>query len=308
MAKQENEIKENRGSRKDSADMLIYLNGEFVPSSKASVSVFDHGFLYGDGVFEGIAVYAGRPFRLEEHVKRLFDSARAIDLNIPLDENQVAKAILDTIRKNKLDEGYLRPIVTRGEGTLGLNPTYCRKPTFVIIPLRTRDYPLMNLGKQPARAIVSTIRRNPSFCTPASAKTLNYLNNILAKQQANAAGVDEAIMLDWTGAVSEGTGDNLFLVKRGRVFTASLHCSILPGVTRSAVMDACGNLGIKTVESELTLADLYMADEAFLTSTSLEIQALVEIDGRKIGNGREGTITKRVKRKFEEMKKKKNER
>jgi len=287
-----------------SSELLVYLNGEFVPQSKASISVFDHGFLYGDGVFEGIAVYRGRPFRLEQHVLRLFDSAKAIDLDIPISGKQVVRAITSTIRKNKLVDGYVRPIVTRGVGTLGLNPDYCKKPTFVIIPQRASDYPLMNFRERPARAIVSAIRRNPPFCTPASAKTLNYLNNILAKQQANASGVDEAIMLDWTGLVSEGTGDNLFIVKKGRVFTASLHCSILPGVTRAAVLDACKNLGIRTVESELTLHDLYTADEAFLTSTSLEIQSLIEIDGRKIGNGSEGIVTRKIKRKFNEMKEK----
>ncbi len=291
-------------SSSSSTELLVYLNGEFVPQSKAAISVFDHGFLYGDGIFEGIAVYSGKPFRLEEHILRLFDSAKAIDLRIPVNAKEVARAIKDTIRINKLVDGYMRPIVTRGVGTMGLNPSYCKKSTFVIIPLRQSDYPLMHLNDRPARAIVSTIRRNPSFCTPASAKTLNYLNNILAKQQANASGVDEAIMLDWTGLVSEGTGDNLFLVKRGHVLTASQHCSILPGVTRTAVLDACRNLGIRTSESELTLHDLYTADEAFLTSTSLEIQSLIEIDGRQIGNGLEGSITKRIKRKFDEMKEK----
>jgi branched-chain amino acid aminotransferase len=281
--------------------LLLYLNGEFVPQSQASISVFDHGFLYGDGVFEGIAVYSGKPFRLEQHVLRFFDSAKAIDLQIPWTQSEVSKAIMETIRKNNLSDGYVRPIITRGIGTLGLNPDYCSKPTFLIIPLHAKDYPLMGFKDKTARAIVSTIRRNPSFCTPASAKTLNYLNNILAKQQANAAKVDEAIMLDWTGLVSEGTGDNLFLVKKGCVFTASLHCSILPGVTRTAVLDACRNLGVNTIETELTLHDLYTADEVFLTSTSLEIQPLVEIDGRKVGNGTEGKITLRIKKRFYEM-------
>lgn len=288
--------------REKTEELLIYLNGEFVPQSKALVSVFDHGFLYGDGVFEGIAVYGGKPFRLEEHVLRMFDSAKAIDLEIPLDKEGVSRAILNTIEKNDLNDGYVRPIVTRGVGTLGLNPVYCEKSTFVIIPLHAKAYPLMNLNDRPARAIVSTIRRNPSFSTPASAKTLNYLNNILAKQQANAARVDEAIMLDWTGLVSEGTADNLFLVKRGVVLTPSLHCSILPGVTRSAIIDVCDSLGIEAFERELTLQDLYTADEAFLTSTSLEIQSLVEIDGRKVGDGERGPITLRINKKFEEIK------
>ncbi|MDA4136281.1 MAG: branched-chain-amino-acid transaminase [Thaumarchaeota archaeon] len=285
-----------------SKELLIYLNGRFVPKSRALVSVFDHGFLYGDGVFEGIAVYEGKAFRLEEHITRFFDSAKAIDLQIPLDGKKVAGAIIETIRRNAIVDGYVRPIVTRGEGALGLNPAYCKKATFVIIPQHAADYPLMHLSGRPARAIVSTIRRNPSFCVPASAKTLNYLNNILAKQQATAAGLEEAIMLDWTGLLSEGTADNLFIVKRGSVSTPSLHCSILPGVTRTAVLDACKEAGIATREEELTLQDLYTADEAFLTSTSLEIQPLVEVDGREIGKGVEGPVTRRVKKGFGKIK------
>ena len=286
---------------RNSKELLFYLNGDFVPQSRAAISVFDHGFLYGDGIFEGIAVYRGKPFRLEQHILRLFDSAKAIDLQIGASEKQVAKAILDTVRKNNLVKGYVRPIVTRGVGTLGLNPVYCKKPTFLIIPQRSSDYPLMNFKDRPARAIVSTFRRNPSFCIPPSAKTLNYLNNILAKQQANAAGVDEAIMLDWTGLVSEGTGDNLFIAKKGSVFTPSLQCSILPGVTRSAILDVCRSLKITANERELSLQDLYTADEAFITSTSLEIQPLVEIDGRKVGDGAEGQITRNIRNRFHEM-------
>ncbi len=232
------------------------------------------------------------PSGFEQHVRRLFDSAKAIDLKIPMNEVQVSGAILETISKNSLIEGYVRPIVTRGVGRLGLNPKYCDQSTVLIIAQRPSDYPTMVLRDRPAKAIVSTIRRNPSFCVPAAAKTLNYLNNILAKQQANAAGVDEAIMLDWMGQVSEGTGDNLFLVKAEVVLTSSLQSSILPGVTRGAVLDACQSLGLKTMESSLSLHDLYTTDEAFLTSTSLEIQPLIEIDGRKIGSGSEGRITR----------------
>jgi branched-chain amino acid aminotransferase len=283
-------------------ELQLYLNGRFVPQSKASISVFDHGFLYGDGIFEGIAIYDGKPFRLGQHISRLFDSAMAVDIQMPLDEEEIESAILKTVAMNKIVDGYVRFIVTRGEGALGLNPKYCTKATVVIIPQRAADYPLMQLGERPARAIVSTIRRNPSFSVPASAKTLNYLNNILAKQQANAAGVDEAIMLDWTGSVSEGTGDNLFIVKRGSVLTPSLNSSVLPGITRSAVFDVCRELGIRTREADLSISDLYTADEAFFTSTSLGVQPLVEIDGRKLGGGVEGPITKKVKDRFNIMK------
>jgi len=295
-------ISSKAASRNSSPGLLFYLDGKFVPETEAKISVFDHGFLYGDGIFEGIAVYKGKPFRLRQHVQRLFDSAKAIDLKIPMTDEQVSEAILETIARNKLIDGYVRPIITRGVGPLGLNPKNCERPTFLIIPQRPADYPNMVTREKPAKAIVSSIRRNPTFCVPASAKTLNYLNNILAKQQANAAGVDEAVMLDWTGQVSEGTGDNLFLVKDKTVNTPSLHNSILPGVTRLAVLEACKNLRIEIREAPLSLHDLYVADEVFLTSTSLEIQPLVEIDGRVVGTGSEGVITRRIRKKFDEMK------
>ena len=279
--------------------LLVYVDGAFVSADKASVSVFDHGFLYGDGIFEGIAVNGSKAFMLDEHMNRMFNSARTIRLEIPLTKAQLRRAIKDTISKNGLVDGYVRPIISRGRGSLGLNPEYCEKATVVIIPQRTEDYPLLKI-RRPARAIVSTVRRNPPFSIPASAKTLNYLNNILAKQQANAAGVDEAIMLDWTGKVSEGTGDNVFIVRHGIVCTPSLQHSILPGITRLAVRKLCERHGIPFRETELSPKDLHIADEVFLTSTSLGIQPLVEIDGRKVKDGKVGPVTRMLSRYLDE--------
>ena len=282
--------------------MLVYLDGTFYPAADAKISVFDHGLLYGDGIFEGICVYNGRIFRLEQHLERLYESANTIGLKVPLTPEQFKEAIVETVKRNKLKEGYIRPIVTRGPGKMGLNPKNCKTPSVIIIPQTVENYPNLTLGRKTAKAIVASIRRTPSFCLPAAAKTLNYLNNILAKQQAIYAGVDEAIMLDWMGFVSEGTGDNLLIVRRGVLLTPALHSSVLRGITRQVVLEVAHTLGISSDERELTIHDLYNADEAFFASTSLEIQPLVEIDGRTIGNGGEGPITKRIHEKFNEIK------
>jgi len=284
------------------SDMQVYVDGAFRDAADAKISVFDHGLLYGDGIFEGICVYGGRVFRLEQHLKRMYESARTIGLTIPLTVGQFKEAIVETVRRNKMKEGYIRPIVTRGVGKLGLNPSNCEKPTVIIIPQNAENYPLLTAGRKPAKAIVSAIRRTPSFCLPASAKTLNYLNNVLAKQQANYAGVDEAIMLDWRGFVSEGTGDNLFILRDGVLLTPSLHSSVLAGVTRQVVLEIAAASGITVEERELTIHDLYNAEEAFFVSTSLEIQPVIEIDGRVIGGGLEGGSTKLIREKFNEIK------
>jgi len=280
----------------------VYLDGTFYPAADAKISVFDHGLLYGDGIFEGICVYNGRIFRLEQHLERLYESANTIGLKVPLTPEQFKEAIVETVKRNKLKEGYIRPIVTRGPGKMGLNAKNCKTPSVIIIPQTVENYPNLTLGRKTAKAIVASIRRTPSFCLPAAAKTLNYLNNILAKQQAIYAGVDEAIMLDWMGFVSEGTGDNLLIVRRGVLLTPALHSSVLGGITRQVVLEVAHTLGISSDERELTIHDLYNADEAFFASTSLEIQPLVEIDGRTIGNGGEGPITKRIHEKFNEIK------
>jgi len=284
------------------ADIQVYVDGAFLSQADAKISVFDHGLLYGDGIFEGICIYEAKVFRLDQHLKRMYESAKTIGLTIPLTMDQFKAAIVETVRRNKMEDGYIRPIVTRGVGKLGLNPNNCEKPTVIIIPQNAESYPLLTAGRKPAKAIVSSIRRIPSFCLPASAKTLNYLNNVLAKQQANFAGVDEAIMLDWRGFVSEGTGDNLFIMRNGTLMTPPLHSSVLAGVTRQVVLELAGALGINVEEHELTLHDLYNAEEAFFVSTSLEIQPLVMIDGRVIGSGVEGASTKRLRERFNEFK------
>jgi branched-chain amino acid aminotransferase len=280
----------------------IYVDGVFYDSSQAKISVFDHGLLYGDGIFEGICVYDGRIFRLDQHLRRLFESARTVDLRIPLTAEQLRAAVVETVKRNRLRNGYVRPIVTRGVGKLGLDPKNCNQPTLIIIPQNIESYPLLTAGRKPARAIISSIRRTPSYSLPASAKTLNYLNNVLAKQQANYAGVEEAIMLDWMGFVSEGTGDNLFVVRRSVLLTPPLHSSVLGGITRQVILEAAQALDIRSEERELTIHDLYNADEAFFASTSLEIQPCVEIDGRTIADGKEGQYTKRIREKFNEIK------
>lgn len=282
--------------------MQVYVDGTFYVEADAKISVFDHGLLYGDGIFEGICVYDGRVFRLDQHLKRMYESARTIGLTIPLTVEEFKSAIVETVTRNKMKDGYIRPIVTRGVGKLGLNPSHCAKPTVIIIPQNAESYPLLTAGRKPAKAIVSSIRRTPSFCLPASAKTLNYLNNVLAKQQANYAGVDEAIMLDWMGFVSEGTGDNLFILRNNVLLTPPLYSSVLAGVTRQVVLEIAVGLGISVEERQLSLHDLYNAEEAFFVSTSLEIQPLIEIDGRVIGAGVEGGSTRLIREKFNEIK------
>jgi len=292
-----------RGSQLNAtSDLQVYIDGSFYPSTDAKISVFDHGLLYGDGIFEGICVYEGRAFRLDQHLDRLYESAKTIGLRVPLTREQFKTAITETVKRNSLGEGYVRPIVTRGIGKLGLDPKNCQTPSVIIIPQSVESYPLLTAGKKPARAIVSSIRRTPSYSLPASAKTLNYLNNILAKQQATYAGVDEAIMLDWRGFVSEGTGDNLFIVYRGALLTPPSHASALGGITRHVVQEAANALHIRFEERELTIHELYNADEAFFTSTSLEIQPCVEIDGRLVGVGTEGPLTKKIRDKFNKIK------
>lgn len=284
------------------ANIQVYIDGGFYSNADAKISVFDHGLLYGDGIFEGICIYGGRIFRLDEHLKRMYESAKTIGLSISLTPEQFKAAVVETVKRNKLREGYIRPVVTRGVGKLGLDPKNCQKPTIIIIPQNVESYPLLTAGRKPAKAIVASIRRTPSYCLPAAAKTLNYLNNVLAKQQATYAGVDEAIMLDWRGFVSEGTGDNLFLLRNGLLLTPPLHSSALGGITRKVILEIAAEVDIPSDERELTIHDLYNADEAFLASTSLEIQPLIEIDGRIIGDGAEGQHTKLIREKFNEIK------
>lgn len=278
---------------------LIYLNGKFVPEEQATVSVFDHGFLYGDGVFEGIRAYDGRVFRLEDHVQRLFDSAQAIMLNIPLTEDEMCQAILETLRKNNLRDAYIRPIVSRGYGDLGLDPNKCPKPSVIIIAV---EWGAMygDLYEVGLTAVSVSVRRNSPDSLPPNIKSLNYLNNILAKIEANIKGGNEAIILDSRGLVSEGSGDNIFVIKDGQISTPHT-INNLKGITRAAVMDLAEIRGNPIQEKELGLFDLYTADEVFVTGTAAEVAPVTKVDGRIIGTGKPGPITKELMAAFKEL-------
>jgi branched-chain amino acid aminotransferase len=278
---------------------LIYLNGRFVPEEQATVSVFDHGFLYGDGVFEGIRAYDGRVFRLEEHVQRLFDSAQAIMLSIPLSQKKMCEAILETLRKNNLRNAYIRPIVSRGYGDLGLDPNKCPRPSVIIIAI---DWGAMygDLYEVGLTAISVAVRRNSPDSLPPNIKSLNYLNNILAKIEANVKGGNEAIILDSRGLVSEGSGDNIFVIKEGQIFTPHT-ISNLKGITRAAVMELAEIKGNPIQEKEMGLFDLYTADEVFVTGTAAEVAPVTKVDGRVIGTGKPGPITKELMAAFKDL-------
>ncbi len=280
-------------------DLLVYLNGEFVPESEAKISVFDHGFLYGDGVFEGIRAYNGRVFKLKEHIDRMYDCARVIKLKIPLTKEEFINAILETLRKNNLRDAYIRPIVTRGVGDLGLNPDICKNPQVIII---TKPWGAMygDLYEKGLKAVTVTVRRNAIDSLPPNIKSLNYLNNILAKIEANAKGGDEAIFLDHNGYVSEGSGDNVFIVKNGVVYTPPT-LNNLRGITRAVTIDIIKKLGIPFVEANLGLFDLYSADEMFVTGTAAEICPITVIDGREVGDGKPGEITRKLMQEFRKV-------
>ncbi len=282
-------------------ERLIYLNGEFVEKSKAKVSVFDHGFLYGDGVFEGIRAYEGTVFKLKEHIDRLFVSARAIKLDIPMKKDELISAVLETVRKNKLSDSYIRLVVSRGEGDLGLNPTKCPIPSLIIIADKIMLYPKEFYQKGLSIITASTRRNIPQALSPRI-KSLNYLNNIMAKIEANRGGVAEALMLNSQGYVAECTGDNVFIVKRGKkLVTPPLYAGVLDGITRSSVIEAAAGMGIESKEELFTLFELYNADECFLTGTAAEVIPVVKIDDRKIGSGKVGEITKKLMSEFSKI-------
>lgn len=278
---------------------LVYINGKFVPKEEASISIYDHGFLYGDGVFEGIRAYNGRVFRLDEHIDRLYDSAKAISLQIPLTKEEMKEIILETLRKNRLKDAYIRPIVTRGIGDLGLDPRKCSNPTVIVI---TQQWGAMygDLYEKGLSAITVCIRRNPPESLPPNIKSLNYLNNVLAKIEANVKGGDEAIFLDVRGNISEGSGDNIFIVKRGKIITPPT-LNNLRGITREVAIEIVHRLNIPLYEAQLGLFDLYTADEVFVTGTAAEIAPIVKIDGRIIGDGKPGIITKKLMEEFRKV-------
>ena len=259
--------------------------------------MFDHGLLYGDGIFEGIRAYHGKVFKLKEHIDRLYDSAKAILLTIPMTPAEMTRAVVETCRKNKVSDGYIRLVVTRGVGTLGLNPNRCKRPSVIIIAGKIQLYPPELYARGMDIVTVATTRNLHNAINPAI-KSLNYLNNILAKIEANNAGVEEAIMLNADGYVAECTGDNLFIIKGNQLLTPPLAAGALYGITRATAMDLGRELGLKVSEPNLTRYDLYVADECFLTGTGAEIIPVVKIDGRVIGTGQPGAISKQLIEKY----------
>jgi len=281
-------------------DAKIYVDGKFYSEANAKVSVLDHGLLYGDGIFEGIRFYNGRVFRLEEHLNRLWDSARSICLEIPMTMRDMTEAVLETIRQNHLRDGYIRLLVTRGIGNLGLNPTQCKCPSVIIIAATIALYHPDVYRKGLSIVTCATRRSNPAALNPA-VKSLNYLNNVMARIEANLARADEALMLNDAGNVAECTADNVFVVKRGQIFTPPITAGALRGITRSIVFEIAAELGIKVSETDITRHDVFVADECFLTGTAAEIIPVVKADGRLIGNGKPGPITTRTMARFREM-------
>jgi branched-chain amino acid aminotransferase len=279
---------------------VTYVNGAFLPKEEATISVYDHGYLYGDGIFEGIRAYAGRVFRLEQHLDRLYDSARYLMLDVPLSRDQMREAIIETVRRSGLRDAYIRPVISRGMGDLGLDPRKCKTATVVIIVDTIQLYP-KEAYERGLRAVTATTRKiRPDALSP-QAKTLNYLNNIMARIEANQAGADEAIMLTGDGYVSECTADNFFIVRRGEVWTAPPFLGILKGVTREAVMGLARALEIPVFEKVFTLHDVYSADECFLTGTGAELGPVTDVDARRISAGRPGPITLRLGQAFREL-------
>ncbi len=276
--------------------MQIYIDGKFYPKEEAKISVFDHGFLYGDGVFEGIRAYSGRIFRLSEHLDRLYDSAKTIDLAVPISKDEMTAAIIETCKRNNLKDAYIRPIVSRGVGDLGLDPRKCAKATVVIMAV---EWGAMygDLYEKGLKAITVSVRRNPAEALPPNVKSLNYLNNILAKIEANCKGGDEAIFFDTNGYVSEGSGDNIFVVKNGVIVTPST-LNNLRGITRMVALEIATSLGITVQERNMGYYDLYCADEVFVTGTAAEIAPITWIDGRIIGTGKPGPITRQCMEQF----------
>src|SRR3989338_1624054 len=280
--------------------MKVYLNVKFVDESQAKVSVFDHGLLYGDGVFEGIRSYDGLIFKLKEHIDRLWESAHTIMLKIPMSKDEMIKAVIAALRANKLKNAYIRLVVTRGAGDLGLDPRKCPKPTTFIIADKIALYP-ERFYKQGLEIVTVPTQRNIAEALNPQVKSLNYLNNILAKIEAQNAGAEEAIMLNSQGYVAECTGDNIFIVKKAALLTPPIYAGVLKGITRGAVLDLAKKAGIPAKEEMLTRHDLFNADECFLTGTAAEIIPVVKIDGRTVGTGKPGPVTKKLQAAFRQL-------
>lgn len=281
-------------------ELLVYIDGQYYPKSQAKVSVFDHGLLYGDGVFEGIRAYSGSVFKLKEHVDRLYRSAHMLMLEIPITKGQMIQAVVETLRRNNLRDSYIRLVVTRGIGDLGLNPRKCPKPTIIII---TDTISLHKGGAKEdgVTAMLSWVKRDPVDATSHEIKSLNYLNSILAKIEANIAGVDEAICLDKNGCVCEGVAENIFILKKDKIFTPPSYTGALPGITAEEVMKLAQKLGYEVREKNITPFELFNAEEVFFTGTAAEVVPVREINKRTINSGKPGSVTKRLMEEFAKL-------
>lgn len=278
--------------------LIVYLNGKFVPEEEGKISIFDHGLLYGDGVFEGLRSYNGKIFKLDEHLERLYKSGKAIALEIPLKFEELKKAVIETVRINNLRDSYIRIVVTRGVGDLGLDPRKCKTPTIFIIASSIQLYP-ESLYEKGIDLVTVATRRNLNEALNPAIKSLNYLNNILAKIEANNAGATEGLILNQFGYVSECTGENIFIVKKDNLITPPISAGALEGITRKVVMEIGENIGLKVKEENLTRYDIYTSDECFLTGTAAEIVPVVRVDNRIIGDGKPGKITLKIRREFQ---------
>jgi len=280
--------------------LIIYLDGDFVPEAEAKISVFDHGLLYGDGVFEGIRAYNSRVFKLDEHLQRLYDSAKAISLTVPLKIEEMKEAILETLRRNNLRDGYIRPVVTRGKGDLGVDPGKCPVASVFIIASSITLYD-EKYYREGLSVITAPTRRNIPAALNPRIKSLNYLNNILARIEAKNADAVEAIMLSNDGYVVECTGDNIFIIKGESIITPPTYIGALEGITRNTAMDLARDMGLTVEERIFNLYAVYMADECFLTGTAAEIIPVVKVDGRLIGDGKPSKITQELNKRFKEL-------
>jgi branched-chain amino acid aminotransferase len=281
-------------------ERTIYIDGQLLPASQAKVSVFDHGLLYGDGIFEGIRFYNGRVFRLEQHIRRLYDCARAILLKIPLTPEEMIAATCATVKANGLRDGYIRLVVTRGVGPMGLSPFKCPTPSVIIIADAISLYSEESYRTGLTMATVATRRPSHDILSP-QVKSLNYLNNIMAKVEAIQAGAEEGLMLNDVGLVAECTGDNIFIIRDGAISTPPLTAGALDGITRGTVFDIAQELGIPIRERDFSRHDVFIADECFLTGTAAEVIAAVKLDGREIASGKPGAITQRIIARFREL-------
>jgi len=288
-------------------ELFIYIDGKFYPKSEAKISVYDHGLLYGDGVFEGIRAYNGIVFKLKEHIDRLYQSGHPIFLNIPLTKEELTQAVLKTLRKNNLKDAYIRLVVTRGVGDLGLDPRKCPKATIIIITEPKLQLHSPEKLENGISTHITWVRRNSVDATSHEMKSLNYLNSILGKIEANNVGADEALCLDKTGYVCEGVGENIFIVQNNMILTPSISSGALNGITRAVVIRLAKKLGYQIIERNITPNELFTADEAFFTGTAAEIAPISQVNNRIIGTGKLGPITKKILQEFQKVIKNTNE-